>query len=272
MNRTRLVVIIFFITLLSGCGGGTYTQPTPQPVPSPPPGPTNVQSMQGSWEIYFHSDASPNEYIVFEANLSQAGTHIFAGATSTLVYQGQSSNPSLPQLNRFGGKCDTNGNDEVTLDGALTNQTATSEAVAFALTENGALGSLVINAKASTDGESILDGTYSSPASCGFPGDHGTFQGYKDTLNFSGAEGYHGNFNGGTDSIVVHFVSNGFGLSATGADNGTPFVLSGSTVGLSLTLTGTVSGNAVTWFGLYDSTYNTFKFYDSGAKFLGSLR
>jgi hypothetical protein len=127
--------------------------------------------MQGSWEIYFHSDVSSDDYLVLEANLSQAGTHIFAGATSTLVYQGQSSNPSLPHLNRFGGMCDTNGNDEVTLDGALTNQTATSGAVAFALTENGALGSFVINAKASTDGSSILDGAYSSPASCGFPED-----------------------------------------------------------------------------------------------------
>jgi len=232
--------------------------------------------MQGSWEIYFHSDVSPNDYIVLEANLSQAGTRVFAGATSALLYQGQSATPSssLVGLNRFGGKCDSDGKDEVIFDGTLTNQQPTTESVAFTLTENGAVGSSVINASATTNGLNIPAGTYSMPAACGFPEDHGTFQGYQDSLKFSGADSYHGTFNSGTDGILVRFASDpsGFGLTATGTDNGTPFVLSGSTVGFSLTLTGTISGDAVAWFGLYDTTYNTFKFYNTDAKFLGSLK
>ena len=63
----------------------------------------------------------------------------------------------------------------------------------------------------------------------------------------------------------------GFGLTASGTDNGTPFTLTGSTVGQLVILSGNVSGHPVTWFGLYDSIYNAFDFYDSDAKFLGSL-
>ena len=87
---------------------------------------------------------------------------------------------------------------------------------------------------------------------------------------FSGADTYYGTFQG--NAITVHFTSGtGFGLSATGTYNGTPFTLTGSTTGLSLTLTGKISSQEVTWFGLYDSTYNTFRIYDSEAELLGTL-
>lgn len=275
-RRSYLQLPILSLVLLGiGCGGGSYSQPSPQPSPQPAPGPTPQQSMQGSWEMDFHSEVSPNDYLVLETNLSQAGTHVFAGATSALVYQGQPSNISLLiGLNRFGGKCESGGNDEITFDGTLTNQTSTTETVTFSLTETGALGSSVITASASTDGMSILNGTYSSPAACGFPEDHGTFTAFQDSPRYSWGSNYQGIFNSGADSILLHFTfeSRGFGLTATGTDNGTPFVLSGSTVGISLTLTGTISNRAVTWFGLFDSTYNVFLFYDSDAKFLGSLR
>ena len=35
--------------------------------------------MQGPWEVVFHSTVSPDNYTVLEANLTQAGTHVFAG-------------------------------------------------------------------------------------------------------------------------------------------------------------------------------------------------
>ena len=73
--------------------------------------------------------------------------------------------------------------------------------------------------------------------------------------------------------MVVHFGSDsaGYGLSATGTDDGASFVPNGSTVGMSFNVTGTISGHAVTWFGLYDSTYNTFRICDLDAKLLGTL-
>ena len=217
--------------------------------------------------LYF--DSFPNQIRRLEANLTQSGTHVFAGAPSALIYQ--SSNWYLLNILSFGGQCDSNGTEEVTFDATLTNVTATSETLTFTLTETGPLGSAVTTAIVSTDGKQ-LKGNYSRSAACGFPEDHGTFDGLQNVMKYSSVDRYHGNFNGGADGILITFASDagGFGLTAVGTDNGTPFTLKGSTVGQLLTLSGNVSGNPVTWFGLY-SFYNTFDFYDSDAKFLGSL-
>jgi hypothetical protein len=271
-------VAIALASMVAACGG-TYSDQTssnPSPTNPPPPGSMSVISMQGSWVFYFHSDSSPKDFIVLEANVSQAGTHVYAGATSALLYQGESAIPYIVGVNRFGGKCDSGGKDEIIFDGTLSNQSSTSETVTFTLSENGVLGTSVMSASATTNGLNTSDGTYTLPAGCGFPEEHGTFlayQGYPDFMRFSGADIYHGKFNGGTDSISVSFASDlsGFELTATGTDNGAPFTLSGSTIGFSMTLTGTVSGHNVVWFGLYDGLYNTFAFCDSDAKSLGSL-
>ena len=267
-SLSYLKLLILFLSLMGiGCGGSGYS-PSPQPSPQPSPNP-GANDMQGSWTMWFHSDVSPDGYTVLEANLSQAGTKVFAAATSALVYQGTTLLTTIP-LTSLGSKCDSGGVGWVTFDGTLTNQQATSETVTFTLTENGALGSAVIAASASTDGTKILDGTFAIPAACGFPEDHGTFQGYQDSAKFSGADTYYGTFQG--NAITVHFASGtGFGVSATGTYNGTPFTLTGSTTGLSFTLTGKISSQEVTWFGLYDSTYNEFKIYDTDGKPLGTL-
>jgi hypothetical protein len=264
-RRSYLKLLIFPLSLVAiGCGGSSYST-SPQPSPSP-----GAQSMQGSWTIAFHSDLSDN-YTVLEANLSQAGTRVFAGATSALVYQGTTLQPTIP-LASFGNKCDSGGVGSVTFDGTLTNKPATGEAINFTLTEDGELGIAVITASGSLNGGMSLDGTYTVPAACGYHEDHGTLHGYLSSAKFSGGSSYSGTFQ--SDAIVVRFTSesSGFGVSATGTDNGAPFALTGSTTGLSLTLTGTISGRAVTWFGLFDSTQNTFLIYDIDAKLLGQLQ
>ena len=182
MNARKMIEdrSVFLLAALSlsisilGCGGGGYG------TTSPPPPPNSVQSMQGQWEIVFHSAVSAASYTVLEANLSQAGTHVFAGTPSSAIYQsaGMSSTSLSFQLSRFGGQCDSNGTDEVTFDGTLTNITATSETVSFTLTESGILGSAITSASVSTNGVQV-SGDYSRPAACGFPEDHGTFQGFQ---------------------------------------------------------------------------------------------
>jgi hypothetical protein len=268
--------IILSLSLLNiGCGVGGYSppmQPSPSPAPSPQPSPSpnpGVQTMQGPWVVWFHSDVS-NDYIVLEANISQSGTHVFAGATSALVYQGTILATSTPPT-AFGSKCDSGGIGTVTLDGTLSNQQATTETLDFTLTQTGALGAAVMTASVSTNGGQITDGTYSIPAACGFPEDHGTIQGFHDDVSFYGGDTYTGSFHG--DSIIVHFQSDptGYGLSATGTDNTAAFSLTGSSTGSFLTLTGSISGQPVTWLVLYDSTYNNFYIYDSDAKPLGGL-
>ncbi len=278
INPGRLISLSLALSLslsMFSCGGGGYGAPTGSGGNGDGNGSgggtggASVVSMQGQWEMVFTSTASSTKYTVLEANLTQAGTHVFAGAPSALIYQ--SSTSYLLNISSFGGQCDSNGTDEVTFDATLTNVTAASETLSFTLTETGVLGSALTTATVSTDGKQ-LKGNYSRPAACGFPEDHGTFDGFQYPLRFSGMDYYHGNFNGGADGIVISFVSDtaGFGLTASGTDNGTPFTLTGSTVGQLLLLSGNVSGHPVTWFGLY-SIYNTFDFYDSDAKFLGTL-
>src|SRR4029077_20305772 len=100
----------------------------------------------------------------------------------------------------------------------------------------------------------------------------GTVEGYQDSMTFSG-EHYSGTLNSGADVVDAHFTStpNSFDLTMSGTDNGTPFNLTGSTVGFSLALTGTFGGGEVSWFGLYDPTYNNFYIYDLDSNKLGDL-
>jgi hypothetical protein len=270
MPRPYLIILSLYL-LNIGCGGGGYSSPVqPSPAPSPQPSPTpGVQSMQGPWVVWFHSDVS-NEYIVLEANISQSGTQVFAGATSALVYQGTIIATVTPPT-ALGSKCDSGGIGSVTLDGTLSNQQATTETLDFTLTQTGTLGAAVITASASTDGSQISSGTYSIPAACGFSEDHGTIQGFHESVSFSAGDTYTGSFHG--DSIIVRFQSDptGYGLSATGTDNTAAFSLTGSSTGSFLTLTGSISGQPVTWLVLYDSTYNTFSIYDSDATKVGEL-
>jgi hypothetical protein len=260
-------VTALFLTM-SGCGGGSTG--VSQHTPSPPP--SSGHTMQGSWILLFHSDLSDRD-TALEANLSQVGNHVFADKTNSLVFQPitHSNSTLLIRLKNFGGKCDSGAVGDVTVDGTVSNPTAAGS-LSFTLSETGTLGTMVTTASASSNGLSISDGTYSAPAACGFPEDHGTLTGYQDSIAFSG-ETYSGTLNGGVGAIVAKVTStaNSFFLSMSGTANGAPFVLAGSTVGFSVDLTGTVGGGNVHWFGLYDPTYNTFDIYDSDSTFLGAL-
>jgi hypothetical protein len=227
-------------------------------------------SMQGAWTFFFHSAVSDG-CLALETNLSQIGNHVFADRTSALVFQPIACNRSTieMQLEHLGGKCDTGSAGDVTVETTLSSGT-----VSLTLSESGALGTVVISASASTNGWSISNGTYSTPAVCGFPEDHGTVEGYQNPVVFSG-ETYAGllAFNGGAHVIAAHFNStaNAFDLSMSGTYNGAPFALSGSTVGSSLNVTGTIGGAQVSWFGIYDTLYNNFYFYNSDSTFVGSM-
>lgn len=256
--------VLALVLLCGGCGGGhdTVFQPPPAGV-----------SVQGAWEIVFHSAVSSNEYTVLETNLTQSGTRVFAGAPSALVYQEtpKTPNSALIQLSRFGGHCDTNRTDEVTFDATITNPTATSETLTFTLTETGDLGAAITTAAVSTNGTQIT-GDYSTPASCGFPEDHGTLSGFQSSLAF--VDDFSGTLNTGADLISAFAESGGnnpFNLVFLGTDNGAPLTLRGWTVGFAVELNGSIDGQPVKWFAVFDPTLNIFQVFDSEANFLGSL-
>ncbi len=256
--------VLALVLLFGGCGGGHDTgfQPPPAGV-----------SVQGAWEIVFHSAVSLNDYIVLETNLTQAGTHVFAGAPSALVYQAkpQAPNSALIQLSRLGGRCDTNGTDKVTFDATITNPTPSSETLAFTLIETGDLGSATTTASVSTDGTQI-SGDYSTPASCGFPEDHGTLSGFQSSLAF--VDDFSGTLNNGADFVSAFAESGGnnpLNLVFSGTDNGASLILHGSTVGFAVELNGSIDGQPVKWFDVYNPTLNVFQIFGPDGKLLGSL-
>jgi hypothetical protein len=276
-GRSIFLVVALSLSLsMFGCGGGGYGNSTGSGGNGGGngggTGGASVVSMQGSWEIVLQSTDSANKYTVLEANLTQAGTHVFAGAPSALLYRSTGTRVASLSLrvSAFGGQCDSNGTDEVTFDATLSNITATSETVDFTLTETGDLGTAVTTASVSTNGTQV-SGTYSIAAACGAPEDHGTFSGYRDSSGVN--DSYSGSFNGGSDAIMVTVVTatQGFGITFSGTDNGAPFTLQGSTVGFTTELDGTVGGNPVKWFAVYDPTYNVYLVFDSAAKLVGVL-
>lgn len=227
-------------------------------------------STQGAWTFFFHSAVSDG-CLALETNLSQIGNHLSADRTSALIFQPLACNRSTieMQVEHLGGECDSGSAGDVSVDATLSNG-----AVSLTLSETGALGSVVTSASASTNGGSISNGTYSTPAACGFPEDHGSVEGYQNPVAFSG-ETYTGllTFDGSAHVIVAHFNStaNTFGLTMSGTYDGAPFALSGSTVGSSLNVTGTIGGVQVSWFGIYDTLYNNFDFYNSDSTFVGAM-
>jgi hypothetical protein len=271
----RLAALYLSLSMV-GCGGGGYGSSTGSGGNGGESGGENggsggsVVSMQGSWEVVFQSSVSPNKYTVLEMNLTQAGTHVFAGATSALLYRSTGMRPASLSLevSEFGGQCEFYGIDEATFEATLA--TASSgETLTFTLTETGYLGSAVTNASVPTNGSQV-SGTYSTTAGCG-PEDHGTFTGYRDSAGVN--DSYSGSFNAGSDAVMitVAVAAQGFGVTFSGTDNGAPFTLQGSTVGLATELNGTVGGKSVQWFAVYDPTYNVYVVFDSAAKLVGVL-
>ena len=226
-------------------------------------------SMQGSWMFFFHSAVS-DHCLVLEANLSEDGNHVFSDSAGSLVFEPASCFYSpLIELKNFGGPCDSGSVGDVTVDGTHSDRT-----VSVALSETGSLGSVVTTVSASNNGGSISNGTYSTPAACGFPEDHGSVEGYESPIAFSG-DRYSGTltFDGSAHPTVASFTSqaNSFDLGVSGTSDGTSFDLNGSIVGSSMTLSGTIADKQVRWFGLYDPLYNDFFIYDSNSAFVGAL-
>ena len=243
-RRSYLRLLILSLSLIGvGCAGGKYSSPI-QPAPLPPPSPSTRSTLQGPWEIFFQSDLNPHEFIVLEANLSLTDKHLFSEANGAVIFQGQGSMPYQPaiSLSHLGGVCHSGSADEVTFDGTLANPNSGTQAITFTLAENSTLGSAVMTASASITATGAMSGTYTLPAACGFPEDHGTISGYEDSTKFSAADVYGGTIDG--NAVVVRFASanDGVGASADGTYSGTTLALTGFASGDALTLTGTISG------------------------------
>ena len=244
--------------LIAGCGGGSVTTPV---ISTPTPVTPTAANIQGQWQVIAQSTNGGTGTLV-EANFTQNGSSVQAAKSSVVLIAGQPGS-----YLGLGGECDNSvlGNDSI--QGSVMGQT-----VSLTLTESGSLGTGTSTGTAtiSSDGTQITSGTYSTPAACGFVADTGTFTGAV-IKPFSGT--FAGMLADGptTDAVTVTISQSGYNLSVTGTDNGAPFTLSGTVVGATFDVTGTIAGRSVEYVGLYETSANDFRVYDTSFNPLGVL-
>ena len=244
--------------LIAGCGGGSVASPvssTPTPVT-----PTTA-NVQGQWQVIAQS-TNGGTGVLIETNLAQSGTNVTAVKSSVVLIQGVPGT-----YTGLGGECDNSALGDDSVQATVSGQT-----LSFTLTEAGSLGTGTSTGTAtiSSDGTQITSGTYTTAAACGFAADSGTVTGAV-IKPFSGT--FAGMLANGstTDAVTVTISQSGYNLSVTGTDNGAPFTLSGTVVGATFNVTGTIAGQSVQYVGLYETSANDFRVYDTSFNPLGVL-
>jgi hypothetical protein len=244
--------------LIAGCGGGSVASPvssTPTPVT-----PTTA-NVQGQWQVIAQS-TNGGTGVLIETNLAQSGTNVTAVKSSVVLIQGVPGT-----YTGLGGECDNGALGDDSIQATVSGQT-----LSFTMTEAGSLGTGTSTGTAtiSSDGTQITSGTYTTAAACGFQMDNGTLTGAV-IKPFSGT--FAGMLANGstTDAVTVTISQSGYNLSVAGTDNGTPFTLSGTVVGATFNVTGTIAGQSVQYVGLYETSANDFRVYDTSFNPLGVL-
>ena len=246
------------MTFLAGCGGGSVATPVSSiPTPVTP----TAANVQGQWQVVAQS-TNGGTGVLIETNLAQSGTNVTAAKSSVVLIQGVPGT-----YTGLGGECDNGAVGDDSIQATVSGQT-----LSFTLTETGSLGTGTSTGTAtiSSDGTQITSGTYTTAAACGFAADSGTVTG-AIIKPFSGT--FAGMLANGstTDAVTVTISQSGYNLSVTGTDNGTPFTLSGTVVGATFNVTGTIAGRSVQYVGLYETSANDFRVYDTSFNPLGVL-
>src|ERR1700722_2658339 len=244
--------------VIAGCGGGSVAAPVgPTPTPVTP----TAANVQGQWQVIAQS-TNGGTGVLIETNLAQSGTNITAAKSSVVLIQGVPGT-----YTGLGGECDNGALGDDSVQATVSGQT-----LSFTLTEAGSLGTGTSTGTAtiSSDGTQITGGTYTTAAACGFVADSGTVTG-AIIKPFSGT--FAGMLANGstTDAVTVTISQSGYNLTVTGTDNGTPFTLSGTVVGATFNVTGTIAGRSVQYVGLYETSANDFRVYDTSFNPLGVL-
>ena len=244
--------------LIAGCGGGSVATPV---ISTPTPVTPTAANIQGQWQVIAQS-TNGGTGVLIETNLAQSGTNVTAAKSSVVLIQGVPGT-----YTGLGGECDHGALGDDSIQATVSGQT-----LSFTLTEAGSLGTGTSTGTAtiSSDGTQITSGTYTTTAACGFVADSGTVTGAV-IKPFSGT--FAGMLANGptTDAVTVTISQSGYNLSVTGTDNGAPFTLSGTVVGATFDVTGTIGGRSVEYVGLYETSANDFRVYDTAFNPLGVL-
>jgi hypothetical protein len=226
--------------------------------------------IQGQYEIITASEGTPGAAALLEVNFTQTDEVLSASKDNVVIIQIDQPLDLPIILDSWGGPCDNGKPGNNFLRGAFSNATQAS----FALTESGGLGTgtSIANVTVSSDGTQITNGTYTSPAQCGFGADNGNLIG--TTIKpFSGRyAGRISNTSGTTDLVMVTMNQSGFNLTVSGTDDGTNFSLTGAVVGATFDVSGSIAGRAVRYFGLYNHVTDEFRVFDPALTFIGLLQ
>jgi hypothetical protein len=264
MLRLVFPKLIAWLVLLAVCGiliscGGNKSSITGQPIPN----------IAGSWEfIAFSSDGTVTgmdvalaESQVLVNGMQQPNGQISASSAQIAFV---SLDPASENAIAFGGNC-----LPVTSVNSLGPGSVTSfdAPINFTFTENGNV--FDVTATLSGDGKSILNGTYSAQAAnvCSDPGGTiigtvvsklaGTYSGQMCPPASSSCQ----NPADFTDNATATASENSssvltLSLVLTGTDN-TNFTLSGPVTGNAVTLQGTFQGQTLTYNGYFEPVYNS---------------
>jgi hypothetical protein len=215
-----------------------------------------IPNIAGSWEFIATSNANGTETGI-EVALKQ-GQSLVGGTEQPNGSVSASSNqivfvaidPKTGDAVSFGGSCPATQNPSNSLSGSITQLGAPFN---FTYVENG--NTFTVTATLSGDGQSILNGTYSS-TDCS---DSGTISGavvaklsgiYTGQLTLPGPS-----VNTATATLSESSGTLTANLALTGPST-TSLTMSGPVTGNAFSMQGTFQGQVVTYYGYYELTYN----------------
>ncbi len=234
------------VALMTGCGSGGHGSGS---VNNPPNAPQN--DFAGAWELTLTSSVYPapstsdppiGNVVLVETILTQNGNALSASGSQVQAIAWNEMNKTFA-LNGACGQTSP-GVNTVTGNSVATNGTATQVVFTFNI------GGIVYNATAFVDPQAgTISGTYTGGGSGACAGDAGVITG-QATSALSG--GFGGILSAPYGSVTMLFnENNNYAVTVTGTPNVT---LSGTAVGNSSTLSGTVNGSAASFITFYDAT------------------
>lgn len=263
---TAGLAAVAFSLLLAGCGGGSGGSSDGGGSSTAVP---NAAAIVGPWQIQATSTTNQGAAVLIEANLSETGSGTLTASGFVVISATISGN----QLNITGAgdECQQAGT-EIESSGSISVEEASGE-TQFTLTETGQNGSVTATGTItfSSDGKSIVSGSYSLPAGCGFPADAGTLAGSQVVVPSGTYSGMLSSSNGTSTVILTLTAGQNYQITGTGTVDGTPISLTATVLGSSFNATVTESGTTTTFYALYDATGNDFLVYDEYLDYLGQL-
>lgn len=261
------VAVVVFSLLLVGCGGGGNNSggggsSNPNAVP-------NAAAIVGSWQIQATSTINPGLAVLIETNLSETSSETLT--SSGFVVISAQVNGNQLHITGTGDECQQAGT-AIESSGSINVMQQSGE-TQFTMTETGQNGSVTATGTItfSSDGKSVISGTYNLPAGCGFPADAGTLSGSQVVVPSGTYSGTLTTANVASRMILTLTASQNYQITGTGTLDGAPISFTATVVGSAFNATVTESGTTITIYALYDAAGNDFLVFDEYLNFLGQL-